>query len=180
MATIASRLAACFPGVRCLAAGDGGTAATRISGALAGRGGAIAGAVASVARLPPIIKTGAGWIGSCEQAARKTAIAITAAAPGRVDLTSRIAPRPLAVVDPARILCPTSTEPERRPKRAGIARPGTRPIANNCSLVCRIDEPARARWRSSIRPRRHAPLHRAEPPLSEAEKWRPVATFSPV
>jgi len=117
-----------------LAATDGGTAATRISGALAGRGGAIAGAVASVVRLPPIIKTGAGWIGSCEQAARKTAIAITAAAPGRVDLTSRITPRPLAVVDPARILCPTSTEPERRPKRAGIARPGTRPIADNRSL----------------------------------------------
>src|ERR1700704_4232925 len=117
----------------CLAASDGGTAATRISGALAGRGGAIAGAVASVARLPPIIKTGAGWIGSCEQAARKTAIAITAAAPGRVDLTSRIAPRPLAVVDPARILFPTSTEPERRPKRARIARPVTRPIADNRS-----------------------------------------------
>jgi hypothetical protein len=73
-----ARLDPCWPGVTCLAAGAGTAVAMRISGARAGLGAATAGAVASAALLPPIMKTGAGAIGSCEQAVR-TPIATRAA-----------------------------------------------------------------------------------------------------
>jgi hypothetical protein len=130
---IADRLDACWPGVWCLAAGDGAAVAMRISGALAGLGAATAGAVASVALLPPIIKTGAGWIGSCEQAARKSPIATIAPAPGQVDLTFPIAPLFGCARSRPEILRPTSTEPERRLSVQAWRGRDTRQVADNDS-----------------------------------------------